>query len=167
MNKKKLPHIIAVFTLAVFVVLMSACISEEGSRRIDDLIGQNGVDSFFKPPADSEIVLGKYSDIYSDSKNGTIASYYADQIRYRTEVQTQYYPENKISPKYAAIYLLEKARKEFPDIDVNELNVRSLMHEKTYYSPITLKENTLTKGFYDYEATCRFLFSGVVVRVKK
>jgi len=172
MNKKKLPHIIAVFAIAVFVVFVSACQTteqKEAEKRRDDLINNGGLAMFTQMPSAGETVIKEYKEsAYQTNRSGNLNVYQWQPYRYydNSSAHTNLHPANMFSPEQAAYVLLAKARKEFPNIDINEMDVRSIVKtDVRFWMSIANKPDK--DGYYSFSATNYFYFDGVVVRVKK
>jgi len=172
MNKKKLPHIIAVFALAVFVVLVSACQTteqKEALERRDYLVKNGGSKMFTQPPSESETVLKEYKEYYQTKNSGNMNFLAWQPYQYfnNSTTHTLLHPIDLFYPGIAAYVLLALAKKEFPDIDINELDVRLIKQIGNTSYMMTITDKPDKNGYYYYTATNYFKFDGVVVRVKK
>jgi len=166
MNKKNLTRI-----LAVFVVLVSACQTteqKEAEKRRDDLVNNGGLELFTKPPSANETIIKAYKDGYQTQNSGDLNVYAWQPYRYynNSSAHTNLHPANKFSPVHAAYILLAKAKKEFPDIDINELDVRSIKQIGDTFFNMFIADKPDKNGYYSFRALNLYEFEGVVVRVK-
>jgi len=179
MNKKWLPHIIAVGAFVVLIVLGLACAStpsvpKEQKQKIKQLAESRSSSGLFtKPPLEGETVLDTFQDSLEKSVMPTISL-----------EEAQAYNNNRVLPKYDrptfalhefAALLMIKAKAQFPDIDVEDLDVRSLeqvgdVHIRTNMNPNPIPDPGRLLGlppgppkfsFYAYETVN---FKGVVVK---
>jgi len=173
MNKKRLPQIITVCALAALVVLAQGCAYFAKVKAINQRVDELKQDPYSmsmltKPPAVNETVIGTYTSFYDESNSGTNlpASWAATYMRYNMVNWTIYHPANVFDPKRAIFNLLSYAKDNFPDIDLNELDVRSIEYKSTSFSMSVENKPDKNKN-YPYTATNTYYFKGVVVRLPK
>jgi len=178
MIKKMLPHIIAVGAFVVFIVLGLASAStpsvpRDKQKKIEQLVeSRKDLGLFTSPPLEGETVLGTYQDTLSKIGHASL-----------NEQEAMAFVNNRVLPAYtrpnfylyeAAARLMIQASAQFPDIDIEDLDVRSL--EKVgdvrvqADPPILVPDAGKLLGLppgppkYSFTATEYFTFKGVVVR---
>jgi len=178
MNKKNLPHIITVVSFVVFIVLGLACAStpsvpREKQQAIKQLSeSRSNFGLFSKPPLEGETELGVFQDSLEKRVMPTISL-----------EEAQAYTNNRVLPDYKrpsfslhefAALLMIKASAQFPDIEIENLDVRLLeqvgdVHIRTNMNPTPIPDPGILLGlppgppkysFYVYETVT---FKGVVV----
>jgi len=181
MNKKMLPHIIAVEAFVVFIVLGLACAStpsvpRDKQKKIEQLVeSRKDLGLFTSPPLEGETVLGTYQDTLSKIGVATL-----------NEQEAMAFVNNRVLPAYtrpdfypheAAARLMIKASAQFPDIDIEDLDVRSLVKvgdvRVQAAPPIPIPDAGKLLGLppgppkYSFTPTEYFTFKGVVIKKEK
>jgi len=175
MNKKMSPHIIAVGAWVIFIVLGLACAStptvpKEKQEEIKRLAESKDPGMFSQPPLAGETVLGTYQSSITITGNHTLSLQEA-QAYNSTKILPNRIKKSEFNPREAAALLMIRASGEFPDIDINDLEVRSmqrtssLFNDKTSLNPYPIpfsnpNEYTLLTEEY-------FSFKGLVVQRAK
>jgi len=170
--------IIALVTVIGFSMVACLTEGEKAASARDDILKNNAYEMSMltKPPAADEVVIGTYTGSYTDSKSGRMG--YAEGAYYKNKpymgLGTKYHPPVNFVPQKAVFQLLAKAKKQFPDIDVNELSVRSI--EMTSRMPsfsMSVSDEPVSDpkyvpdslNGYSYTAYSEYPFKGVVVRL--
>lgn len=167
MKKKWFFRVTTVCVLAAFIVLTHGCATTEEKKamsRIDILTKNGGSAMFAKPPLEGETVLGNFTSQYSDLNSGSLPKVIADIYRNFNGL-TPYHKQNPFSARTGAGFILAEIVKKNPDINVDNLDVRSLVHTGTTYSInvstyVDTKTNTCS-----FMAWTTYRFSGVVVEL--
>jgi hypothetical protein len=192
-NVLKLRSILAtqirsICTISIAAIIgfsMTACATEgekaASARMVSLKNDANEMSMLTKPPAEGETVIATYSGRYSDSKNGqgiygmtpeVVARIISNvQGRFISQVynagKTEVHPNVKFDPSRAAFNLLVWAREEFPNIDINELSVRSIEETRSPTFELSIDTEVNASGKYNYTATNIYYLKGVVVRLPK
>jgi len=179
MNKKNLPRIITVVSFVVVVVLGQACstlstalFGDPQHEEIRELAKSRNpsltdLGLFGRPPSEGETVLNTFQDSIEKSAMPTISA-----------AEAQAYANNRVLPKYdrpsfypyeLAASLMIKAKAQFPEIEIEDLDVRSLeqvgdVHIRTNLNPNPIPNlfgGPAEYSFYAYETVT---FKGAVVK---
>jgi len=173
----------SICTISIAAIIgfsMTACLTEgeKAASARDDYLKNNSYEMSMltKPPAADETVIGTYTGSYTDSKSGTMG--YGDGAYYKNKpymgLGTKFHPPINFVPQRAVFQLLAKAKKQFPDIDVNELSVRSVeMTSRMPYFSMSVNDKPISDpkhvpdslNGYTYTAYSEYPFKGVVVRL--
>ena len=179
MDGKWLPHGITVLIFVVFIVLGLACASTPGvdrdtRNRINELArSRSDSEMFTKPPLEGEVVLDTFQDTLDKRTTTTISSEEAQAYNNRRVLPNYNRPE--FYPYEAAARLLIRASQRFPDIDIEELDVRSLrqvgdIRIQTNMNPNPIPDPGVLLGLppvppkYTFYADEYFTFEGLIVR---
>jgi len=175
--------VIAIVVVIGFSMVSCATVAEkEASARMEYLKKDaNEMSMLTKPPVAGETVIGTYSGRYSDTNNGMGSTGMTPEVaasiisnvhgRFISIVynagRTKVHPNVKFDPSRAAFNLLVWARDEFPNIDINELSVRSIEETRSPTFDLSIDTKVNSSDRYDYTATNTYYFKGVVVRLPK
>jgi len=155
---------LAIALIAVTALVLTACAHEQkGLERLNYLVSNGGSARFTQPPSEGETVLETFNNSYLESSSGRFHKAVAD-ITPKYGV-TAYHKVSAFSANRAAGVLLGQAVKKHPDIDVNELDVRSVVYTGNWYYGITISPPD-KNNMCNYTATTGLQFTGVVVRLK-
>ncbi|GBU29015.1 hypothetical protein R84B8_02577 [Treponema sp. R8-4-B8] len=174
-KKIQVPPIITICVVVIFIILLQSCVTTEEKKaleRRDFLVNNGGLAMFTKPPLEGETVLKTYEDSYVRTKTVTMSdttniSKYNLWVNYRLNYPSDLH-ENSFSANPVAFIILAKAAKDFPDIDINEMDVRSVRNGSNSYRiniSNLLNDKKKIVGYIFYPETT-YYFSGTVVRVK-
>jgi hypothetical protein len=173
---KIIPHFIAVMAFVVFIVLgigsaSTPSVDRDTRNQINELARSRNQDMFMRPAVEGEIILGTYQDTMEKTGTATLS-----------EQEAQAFQNQRVLPNYnrptferweTAARLMIKAHQEFPDIKIEELDVRSMaqvgdVRVQTLLNPVPIPQlirtNPPQPPRFSFQATEHFTFSGVVVR---
>lgn len=159
--------ICAIALAAVFAILLQACLTAEEKKadeRVGYLVQNNGDEMFTKPPLEGETILATYSDNYIETNSGQIHEVIAAPYKNYHPYQTPYHNNSTFSVYTAARYLLATAVKKYPDIDIDELDVRSIEPTGTRFT-INISSADKRSKLCNFFATTYHDFKGIVVRL--
>jgi len=179
MNKKRLIQIITVCVLTVFVVLAQGCATTQ--EKEEPHFNAYEMSMLTQPPAEGETVIGTYEGSYDITNSSSMTPEVAATIISNVQGRvisivynagwTKVHPKKEFDTSKAAFILLSKAlakaKNEFPDIDMNELGVRSIKETRSPTFDLSIDTNVNAVGNYYYTATNKYYFSGIVVRLPK
>jgi hypothetical protein len=183
MNKERLPHIITAVSFVVFIVLGLACatnpsVPRDKQKQIKELAksrypSETNWDPIRRPPYKGETVLGTYEDSLSFGAHRTISA--AEEQAYINKTARIDYKRPSFYPHEVVAALMIKACAEFPDIDIEDLDVRSYeqvgdIHVSTFVNPAPIPQfirtNPPEPPTYSFQATETLSFKGVVVNTR-
>jgi hypothetical protein len=180
MNKEWLPHTIAVGAFVVFIVLGLASAStpsvpRDQQQKIKELTksrnpSESNMGLFGEPPSEGETVLGTFQGSLVKASMPSISA-----------EEAQAYVSNRVLPKYtrpsfppheAAAALMIQASARFPEIEIENLCVRSIeqvgdIHVKTNLNPHPIPNLFGGPARYSFLVDETFTFKGVVVKTRE
>jgi len=192
-GEKWLSHTIRVLAFVAIIVLAQSCASFktylETEKKINTLtktLQDSGktMDSFAQAPLVGETVLAEYQDTEIETAR---TKYSQQEVEAAAKNKTALKYDNPVFNVYeAAAILLVKASDQFPDVDINDMDVRSLqvieakvtgpsdmdiaeqayLNNKTNSVPVlgAMNKDLNNPPTISLDATANFTFKGVVVK---
>jgi len=142
-----------ILTLAITLTINSCAPAKpDAQTRGATLAASKGADAFKQPPSEGEMVIGTYEATYYNQHSGLVSNKY----------ESLEFSGYAFDPGIAASFLILKAKEQFPELDIEELDVRSL----TFLgASVTQGVNEKFSVVYQANAKEWYKFQGTVVKL--